>query len=72
MGQPRNCHQAAPRVAVMQNHRKTARKKAWLIRRTVTMRMSGACELSLNVKTNPPNPPSKGDLFKILKPLHVK
>ena len=39
MGQPRNCHQAAPRVAAMQNHRNSARKKTWLIRRTVTMRM---------------------------------
>ena len=39
MGQPRNCHQAAPRVAVTQNHRNTTRKKTWLMRRTVTMRM---------------------------------
>ncbi len=26
MGQPRNCHQAVPTVAVRQNHKKTTRK----------------------------------------------
>ena len=27
MGQPRNCHQAVPTVAVRQNHKKTIKKK---------------------------------------------